>query len=180
MIVAAATALALTGCEPGALAPAESPEPSSSASGQPTQSPGETTEPGETEAPEQTETPEVTTPPVAGDLPCSDVFTADQLYEFNPNFAPTTDQGTLPGAIADIADAGGTVCVYQHVTGADRLVIGVLQGLGEFNAPEFETVGDEGVVTVPVDGTIVSAASIYFPSADSAQTVIDQVSGNLG
>ena len=179
-IVAAATALALTGCEPGALAPVDSPEPSSSASGQPSQARGETTEPGETEAPEQTETPEVTTPPVAGDLPCSDVFTADQLYEFNPNFAPTTDQGTLPGAIADLAEAGGTVCVYQHVTGADRLVIGVLQGLGEFNAPEFETVGDEGVVTVPVDGTIVSAASIYFPSADSAQTVIDQVSGNLG
>lgn len=190
-VIAAATALALTGCAPGALAPTDSPEPSTSVSGQPSETPSETpgdtpsetpdasAGPGETEAPGQTETPQVTTPPVAGDLPCSDVFTADQLYDFNPNFAPTSDQGTLPGAVADIAEAGGTVCAYQHVTGADRLVIGVLQGMGSFGAPAFETIGDEGVATVPTEGAVVSAASIYFASARDAQPVTDDVVANL-
>lgn len=187
-VIAAAAALALTGCEPGALAPTDSPEPSTSVSGQPSETPSETPDetpdasagPGETETPGQTETPQVTTPPVAGDLPCSEVFTADQLYDFNPNFAPTSDRGTLPGAVANIAEAGGTVCVYQHVTGADRLVIGVLQGMSSFSAPAFETVGDEGVATVPTDGAVVSAASIYFASERDAQPVTDDVVANLG
>lgn len=176
-IVAAAAALALTGCEPGALAPTDSPEPSTSSSPQPTEAGGATPQPSE---PDATETPEVTTPPVAGELPCSSVYTADQLYEFNANFAPSSDAGTLPGAIADIADAGGTVCAYQHVTGPDRLVVGVLPGLGEFDAVEFETVGDEGVASRETDGGVVSVASIYFASAQDAQQVLDQVAANVG
>ncbi len=180
MIVAAATALALTGCEPGALAPVDSPEPSATATEQPTESPDGTQAPVESDEPSATESPEVTTPPVAGELPCTDILTAEQLYDFNPNFAPTTEQGTLPGAIADIAEAGGTVCAYQHVTGSDRLVVGVLQDAAGFSAPEFEAVGDEGVATLPAGGAVVAAASIYFASADDAQPWLDEVADNLG
>ncbi|GEK80992.1 hypothetical protein [Agrococcus baldri] len=182
-IVAAVTALALTGCEPGVLAPTESPEPSSSPTVTPEPSESETPgsgEPTETDAPEQSGSPEPTTPPVAGELPCTEVFTADQLYDFNPNFAPTSDQGELPGAIGEIADAGGTVCAYQHVTGSDRLVIAVLQDAGGFSGAGFETVGDEGVSTVPSGGTVVAAASIYFASAQDARPYIDEVIANLG
>lgn len=178
-IVAAAAALALTGCEPGVLAPPESQGPTPSASEQPVESPAATDAPA-TDDPAATDSPEVTTPPVAGELPCTDVFTAEQLYEFNPNFAPSSEQGSLPGAIADIAEAGGTVCAYQHVTGSDRLVVAVLQEAAGFAAPEFEAVGDEGVAALPSGGTIVAAASIYFTSAADAQPVLDAVADNLG
>ena len=180
-IVAAATAMMLTGCEPGVLAPPESPEPSTSttptATDEPSETPGPTDEPVETEA---SETPQPTTPPVAGDLACSDIFTAAQLYDFNPNFAPTEQQGQLPGATATIADAGGTVCAYQHVTGDDRLVIAVLQNPGSTTAPAFETAGEVGVASTSTGSLLVSVASIYFPSAQDAQPVLDQVTANLG
>lgn len=187
-LVAAATTLALTGCEPGALAPIDSPAPSSSASEQPTPSASgsESATPGATELPESPEpTPAPTgsalptTPPVAGDISCSDVYSADQLYDFNPNFAPSSDQGSLPGAIDDVADAGGTVCAYQHVTGADRLLIGVLTDGTGFASPAFETVAGMGVATSPQNGAIVAVASEYFDTVQDAQQVIDQVADNL-
>ncbi|MFA4841095.1 MAG: hypothetical protein WC580_05270 [Agrococcus sp.] len=186
-VVTTATALVLAGCAPGALAPAESPEPSATATEQPTPTPTET----ETETPTATESPEPsstpaptgtalpTTPPVAGELPCTSVYTADQLYEFNPNFAPSSDEGSLPGAIDDVADAGGTVCAYQHVTGSDRLLIGVLQDASGFAAPAFETVSDMGVAASPQGGTIIAVASQYFATAQDAQLVIDQVADNI-
>jgi hypothetical protein len=177
-MVVAATALALTGCgEPGVLAPIDSPEPSTSTSVEPSPAPGASETPDDSPAPSGSAQP--TTPPVAGDLACTDVFTAAQLYDFNPNFAPTADAGDLPGVIADIADAGGTVCAYQHVTGADRLVIGVLEGMGNFSAPEFETVGDEGVATSTNGSAVVAAASIYFGELRDAQPVLDEVAENL-
>lgn len=181
VIIASATALALTGCEPGVLAPSESPTPSTSSSPTATPSPSATTP---AESPEPTPAPTgsalPTTPPVAGDVPCSQVYTADQLYSFNPNFAPSSDADTLPGAISDIVDAGGTVCAFQHVTGGDRLVVGVLQEAAGFQAPAFETVGDLGVATAPSGGTIVSVASQYFTSEQDAREVLDQVLANLG
>lgn len=174
-IVAAFAALALTGCEPGALAPAESPDaPSASVE------PSETPEPTGTESQAPSETPEVTTPPIAGELPCTEVFTLEQLYAFNANFAPSSEEGQLPGAVADIADAGGTVCAYQHVTGSDRLVIGVLQDANSFTAPAFESVGDIGVASARTDGLVVAAASSYFVEARDAQQVLDDVVANLG
>lgn len=180
-IAVAAAALALTGCQPGELAPSESPQPSGSASPAPTVSETpEPTEPGRTETPGDSTPPDVTTPPVAGELACSDVLTADQLYAFSPNFAPAPETGTLPGTIGAIADAGGTVCAYQHVTGSDRLVVAVLQGLGEFDAPAFETVGDEGVATLETSDAVISVASVYFPTAADAQPVLDEIAANLG
>jgi hypothetical protein len=184
-IVASATALALTGCEPGVLAPSESPTPSASSSPTATPSPAATA-PGNTPQPTPEPTPAPTgsalptTPPVAGEVPCSQVYTADQLYAFNPNFAPSSDAGALPGAISDIVDAGGTVCAYQHVTGGDRLVVGVLRDAGGFEAPAFEAVGEMGVVTAPSGGTVVSVASQYFASETDAREVLDQVLENVG
>ncbi|WP_306231508.1 hypothetical protein [Agrococcus beijingensis] len=187
VIMASVTALGLAGCgEPGALAPSDSPSPTASASetpdpaasGEPTES-AEPTESGEpTAAPSETAQP--TTPPVAGDIPCSTVYTAEQLYEFNPNFAPTGDQGTLPGAVAEIADAGGTVCIYQHVTGSDRLLVGVLRDAGGFSSPTFASEGDIGIATTVTGGTAVSIASEYFAEERDARPVLDQVVANIG
>lgn len=184
-LVATATALALTGCEPGALAPTASPEPSATASETPTPSATAIETPASTESPEPTPTPAPTgtalptTPPVAGELPCTQVYSADQLYEFNPNFAPSSDEGSLPGAVADVAQAGGTVCAYQHVTGADRLLIGVLSDAAGFAAPAFETVDDMGVAASPQDGAVIAVASQYFSTAQDAQQVVEQVATNL-
>lgn len=181
-LVATATALALTGCEPGALAPVDTagPTPSASETAQPTPSESETPLPEQPEpSPAPTGSALPTTPPVAGDISCTDVYTADQLYEFNPNFAPTSEQGSLPGALDDVADAGGTVCAYQHVTGADRLLIGVLSDAAGFAAPAFETVADMGVAASPQNGTIIAVASQYFDTVQDAQQVIDQVADNL-
>jgi hypothetical protein len=186
-VVATATALVLAGCAPGALAPVESPAPSASASAQPTPAPTATPAPTETESaepspsstPSPTGTALPTTPPVVGERPCTDVYSADQLYEFNPNFAPSSDEGSLPGAIDAVAAAGGTVCAFQHVTGTDRLLIGVLTDAAGFAAPAFETVGDMGVAASPQGGTIIAVASQYFSTAQDAQQVIDQVADNL-
>lgn len=181
-VVAAAAALALTGCEPGALAP--SPTPSAS-TGEPTPTPTpepSQTEPGElpvpTPAPTSTALP--TTPPVAGALACDAVLTAEQLYDFSPNFAPTGREGSLPGAVAGIAEAGGTVCAYQHVTASDRLLVAVLQDAAGFSAPAFETVDGMGVATEAAGGSVVSVASEYFGAAADAQQVLQQVGTNLG
>ncbi|MCR8670689.1 hypothetical protein [Agrococcus sp. HG114] len=180
LIVAATAGLVLTGCEPGVFAPSESPEPSSSVTAAPSETPSSTPVDTPTPTPAPTGSALPTTPPIAGELPCSEVYTADQLYEFNPNFAPSSDEGSLPGAIQDVADAGGTVCAYQHVTGSDRLVVGVLQDASGFAAPAFETVGDMGVAATPVDGTIVAVASQYFATERDAQQVLDQVIANVG
>ena len=179
-IVGAATGLALTGCVPGVLAPEESPTPTPQPSASPSETPAPEPAPTEepTAAPPETALP--TTPPIAGELPCDEVYTAEQLYEFNPNFAPSSDEGSLPGAIGDIADAGGTVCAYQHVTGSDRLIVGVLSDATGFAAPEFSTEGDIGIATAPAGGTIVSVASQYFAQLRDAQPVLDQVIENVG
>lgn len=184
-IVAAVTAVALTGCEPGALAPTDAPDasgaPSTSAPAEPSETPGSSDGPGATEpaSSEPAATPMPTTPPVAGELPCTDVFTADQLYDFNPNFAPSSQQGQLPGTIRAIADAGGTVCVYEHVTGSDRLVIAVQQDAMNLDYPGFETVGQEGVATTSADDALISVASVYFVSEQDARPIIDDVAANL-
>ncbi|WP_347754156.1 hypothetical protein [Agrococcus sp. ProA11] len=177
-IVAAVTAMALTGCEPGALAPtdAATDSPSASATSEPIETPGATDEPIDAE-PEPTVLP--TTAPVAGELPCSDVYTADQLYDFNPNFAPSNQQGQLPGAIGEIAEAGGTVCVYEHVTGSDRLLIAVQQDASTSDYPGFETVGDEGIATTLANDALISVASVYFVSEQDARPVVDDVASNL-
>ncbi|WP_413316507.1 hypothetical protein AA0Z99_07665 [Agrococcus sp. 1P02AA] len=179
-IVAAAAAVALTGCEPGALAPTDSPTPSSSA--QPTPSAGGSAEPTPTPTPSEpagSEPAEPTTPPVAGEIACSEVFTADDLYAFNPNFAPTGERGELPGTTADIADAGGTVCAYQHVTGPDRLVIAVLPQAQGATGPTFEAVGEVGVATTLDGDALLSVASEYFVTEQDAATVLEQVAANL-
>lgn len=182
VIVAGMSALVLTGCQPGALAPSSTPTPSTSAT--PSAAPTETPEPSAapTEEPAATEggeTSEPTTPPVAGETACSEVYTAEQLYEFNPNFAPTSERGDLPGSISAIADAGGTVCAYQHVTAEDRLVIGVLPNAGTADGLGFQTVGDVGVATSLEGSALVSVASIYFATAQDAQPIVDQVAANL-
>lgn len=184
-IVAAVTAVALTGCEPGALAPTDAPDasgaPTTSASAEPSEAPGSTGEPGASEpaGSEPAATPMPTTPPVAGELPCTDVFTTDQLYDFNPNFAPSNQQGQLPGAVRSIADAGGTVCIYEHVTGSDRLVVAVQQNATANDYPGFETVGDEGVATTSAGDALISVASVYFVSERDAEPIIGDVAANL-
>lgn len=189
--MAAVTAVALTGCEPGALAPTDAPDvsgaPTTSAPTEPSEQPGSSDEPGATEpassepaSSEPGATSMPTTPPVAGELPCTDVFTADQLYDFNPNFAPSNQQGQLPGAIRAIADAGGTVCIYEHVTGSDRLVIAVQQDATANSYPGFETVGDEGVATTSAGDALISVASVYFVSEQDAEPIIGDVAANLG
>lgn len=181
LLVAAATALALTGCQPGVFAPSESADPSATASESPTPTPTEavpTPTPTATPAPTGSALP--TTPPIAGELPCSDVFTAEQLYEFSANFAATSEEGTLPGAIRDIADAGGTVCAYQHVTGSDRLVIGVLQQSDGFPGVGFQSFGEIGVATSIEGDLVIGAASEYFGQMQDAQPIIDDVAANLG
>lgn len=177
-LVAAATALLLTGCEPGALAPSASPtssDPGPLPSGTPTAPPSSEPSP---DTPTGTALP--TTPPVAGEIACADLLTADQLYEFSPNFAPAADAGALPGAVASIAQAGGTVCAYQHVTAGDRLLVAALQSGGGFSAPAFETSGDLGIAAATDGETAVAVASQYFGVAADAQPVLDQVLGNLG
>lgn len=180
------SALVLTGCQPGVFAPTDTDAPATTPTA--TETSPATDEPIDepmdepTQAPVETDpaaTPLPTTPPVVGALPCSRVLTADQLYAFNPNFAPVERAAAMPPALERVADAGGTVCAFRHVTGSDELVVGALEDAAGFQAPEFEQVGDLGVALAPVGGTVVVVASQYFGSAAEAQEVLDAVAGNF-
>ena len=123
----AAAALGLSGCQAGLLAPtvseSASPSASSDVEAPSTQQPEPSASEGEpSEAPSQSPV----APGEAVDFTCEEVFTLQQLYDFDPNFALADDPGIpLPAAFELIADNGGLVCAYRHVTANAVLLIGV-------------------------------------------------------
>lgn len=185
LVTLALIAAGLTGCQPGALDPDASSAPSTSAEPDPsgTQEPsGEPSgEPSEEPSGEPTAPP--TTNPIGGDLdvPCATLFTIDQLYELNPNFAPTNAPAVaVPGAVDAVAAAGGVTCAYQHVTNTDALFVAAAPAAEATAAAPFSEEGDMAVATRITDEWSVAVASpLFLGDEQGANRVIDQVLGNL-
>lgn len=176
-LLAAAGALALAACTPGALdgdpAPSETPTQAPAPSDAPEDPDPSAFDPEPSEAP--------TVPPVAGDLDlaCDAVLTPQQVYDFNPQMLATASPiGGLPDAFAAIVEDGGLVCAWQHATSGDVLLVGVQPD----GAPADDDV-DAGQLTTygEVQGDwFVLVGSRYFEGAeDQAQALAAQVGDNL-
>ena len=152
---------ALSGCVPEG---AGTPEPTTSASATPTPTSTATSTP--------TSTP---TPTVGTDTPltigCDALVTGEQLYEFNPNFAPKPDYAPAAGSLAEEAvTRGGIACAWVNLTSGETIEIAAAQPAPERvtalanelvgSSNSVPTFGVEGYFSV-VDGVGVANA---FPS----------------
>lgn len=186
--VGASAVLVLSGCSlfGSKAAPSASPKPSrsSSASAAPSQS----------AAPSTTPTPEAT--PVT--ISCDQLLTAQQLYDFNPNF------GTAPGYApksgspeADAVAAKGISCGWQNQTSGSIIEIALahpaasalttLSGTAAEQSNPVPTYGtapevtgyfspDGGVAQVFAKGYwIVVASTDFLEPGDAAQPVADVI-----
>lgn len=172
VLAAAAGALALAACTPGALdaAPSETP----------------TQAPAPSDAPEDPNPsgfdPAPSDPPVVGpvegdlDVACTEVVTPDQVYAITPELLATaTPASGIPAELAPYAESG-VVCAWQHVTSGDVLLVGVLRDADDAPAPT--TLPGRSAV---VGEWAIAVASEYFEGDDAgADALIQQVAANLG
>lgn len=173
---AALLVIGLAGCQPGLLAP----------SGEDVDVPG-LQHPGETEPSASEGEPDEppTQSPIGGgealDVTCEEVFTLDQLYEFDANFTPVDEiERDLPPVFGTIADADGIVCAYSHVTAEQVLLIGVAPRGTDLGEDEGYT-NEVGIGTVAEEfgGYVVAVGSTYFGDPSDADGLIETVSLNM-
>lgn len=111
-LAAAASVLLLTACAAG------TPEPSASAA-----PPTASENPAATS--EATAAPEPTEEPVPFEVPCDAILTAQDLYDFNPNYGP--DPGFAPSSagVLGIVEESGTACGLLNQTSGEVIEVGV-------------------------------------------------------
>ncbi|MGV8882170.1 MAG: iron ABC transporter ATP-binding protein [Rhodoglobus sp.] len=157
VIVALAT---LSGCVPdGAGTP--KPTVSSSASTTPTPSATATSTP----------TPSAT-PTVGTDTPlsigCDALVTGEQLYDFNPNFAPKPDYAPAAGSpAAEAVSRGGVACAWVNLSSGETIEIAAAQPAPErvtALANELVTAGNS-VPTFGVEGYFSVANGVGVANA---------------
>ncbi|WP_144719557.1 hypothetical protein [Agrococcus jejuensis] len=177
VVLAAAGALALAACTPGALdgdAPSETPTQAPAPSDAPEDPDPSAFEPAPSEAP--------VVGPVEGDLDlaCSEVLTPQQVYDFNPEMLATASPaGGLPDAFSAIVERGGVVCAWQHATSGDVLLVGVQPA--DEDAPDDADAGGLTTASERSDDWAVLVGSRYFEGADDqARSMAAQVIANLG
>lgn len=176
-----AVSFALTGCQAGMLAPTES-ESAPASEAPPVESPTQqpTASPSEGE-PTEVPTQEPLAPGEAVDFTCDELFTLQQLYDFDPNFSPVNETDIdLPGAFTSIAEAGGLVCAFKHVTADALLVVGAAPAGVDFgDNAGFTNNGALGTETSEGEQYSVAVGSSHFGSEGDAAGIIEQVQGNL-
>lgn len=106
-------ALALSGCVPGG-------DADSDATPAPSGSPTPSAAPSETAKPEPTE-PGATTV----DVPCDELLSAQQVYDFNPNFVLVDTAPAAGSPAAEAVAAGGVACTWQNGTSGETIVLSV-------------------------------------------------------
>ncbi|MGO1406478.1 MAG: hypothetical protein ACTIKK_09895 [Agrococcus casei] len=183
----AAAALGLTGCQAGLLAPTPSETEVAPSGAAPVESPSEEASeespeesPSEGE-PDEAPSQEPLSPGEAVDFTCESLFTLQQLYEYDPNFTPSNEApAELPAAFSAIADAGGLVCAFQHVTAGALLLVGIAPedaDLGE--ASGYTNNGVIGTETAEAGEYVIAVGSDRFGKEGDAAGLLQQVSGNV-
>lgn len=178
----AAAALGLTGCQAGLLAPTESESATPSASNDVEAPSTEQPEPSASEGePSEAPSQSPVSPGEAVDFTCEEAFTLQQLYDFDPNFALADDPGIpLPAAFELIADNGGLVCAYSHVTSGALMLIGVgPAGTDYSEGSTYTNDGNIGVEYRQTESYGIAAGSTYFGSEGDAVPILDQVEANI-
>ena len=184
-VVLLALSSALTGCQPGLLA-LDDPDapPVTGPSEEPTASAEETVEDPSVSPSSEGEPSEAPTQaPVGGGdaigFTCEQVFTLEQLYDFDPNFTPADEPGReLPQVFVQIGDDEGIVCAYRHVTSEALLLVGVAPGDSGIEPGYTNEVGI-GTTAATAGDYVVAVGSTYFGAAGDADSLIDQVTGNV-
>jgi hypothetical protein len=178
----AVAALALTGCVPQA-APTSSPGTIST----PTDSPTATVPP----APK----PSKGTAAQPVSIACSDLVSAQTMYDFNPNFTLQADYAPQSGTAAYTAKAdGGVACTWVNETSNDTITISAARP----GSTEFAALKTSAATGTPVAGYgdaayfsgdrfdvfsgayWVVATSDYFSTANDASSLMKEALGHLG
>ncbi|MGR2753183.1 iron ABC transporter ATP-binding protein [Agromyces arachidis] len=110
--VAVSAALLLVGCTVSDDASGSTGTPAASGTPAPT-------------APQGSEAPEPSEEPVPFEASCTDLITLDQLYEFNPNYGEAPGYEPQSAAVAEVAEAQGTVCGWSNQTSGELIELGV-------------------------------------------------------
>ena len=178
-----AAALGLTGCQAGLLAPTPSETEVAPSGAAPIESPsGETPDESPSEGePDEAPSQEPLAPGEAVDFTCESLFTLQQLYDYDPNFTPSNEApAELPAAFTAIAEAGGLVCAYRHVTADAVLLVGVAPADAELgDASGYTNNGVYGVETAAAGDYVIAAGSDRFGAEGDAAGVLEQVGGNV-
>lgn len=166
--IAGGVVLGAAACTAFGTAPASPAGPSG------TSAPAQTTA---SEAPSDSSTPSVTptrsltptpTPtPVA--IACAKIFTAQQVYDFNPNFAATPKYQPAAGSLeSKVVAQAGVACSWQNESGAGTVQIGVARPA----ASELTLLSGQAAQKyspVPTYGNAPAVTGYFSPTAHAAQ-----------
>lgn len=175
LLVAAALAAGLTGCQPGALDDSPSPSEQADPSATPVDPAPSETLPVPSAAP--------SSEPVEGETPlaCDALVTPQQVYDVNPNFVTTTTPDALPAPFEAVLEAGGGVCAWSHTSTGDVLLVGVAPAV---EAPAETDIqqqdGDVFTLASVQNSWWIVVASEYFTADDpAAEDMTATVAANL-
>jgi len=173
VIVALAT---LSGCVPDG---AGTPKPTASNSASATPTPTATA----------TSTPTPSASPTVGtDTPlsmgCDALVTGEQLYDFNPNFAPKPDYAPAAGSLAaEAVSRGGVACAWVNLTSGETIEIAAAQPAPErvtalanelvTSSNSVPTFGVEGYFSVTDGVGVANAFPAPFWVTASAATFLE-------
>ena len=173
VIVALAT---LSGCVPDG---AGTPKPTASTSASATPTPTATA----------TSTPTPSASPTVGtDTPlsmgCDALVTGEQLYDFNPNFAPKPDYAPAAGSLAaEAVSRGGVACAWVNLTSGETIEIAAAQPAPErvtalanelvTSSNSVPTFGVEGYFSVTDGVGVANAFPAPFWVTASAATFLE-------
>lgn len=196
-LVAAVLLLGLAGCSqtpPGVTA---EPEPSRTPAATETAPPAEPSEEPDPEPDETAPPPEPSPDPATPvTLACSSLLSAQQLYDFNPNYGAAPDYAPEAAVIGRVVGLSGTACGWMNQTsgavietavarpGASQLpdmqaVAAAGTAVPEWGDGWFEVDGDVGIAQVFVDGLWLVVASTEFVEPGDASPIVEAVLGNL-
>jgi hypothetical protein len=111
-LAAAASALLLSGCAPEGADSSGSTPPEASESAAPTE-------------PAATSTPEPTEEPVPFEIACDALLTAQDVYDFNPNFGSAPDYEPTAEGVVGVTEESGTACGWLNQTSGEVIEVGV-------------------------------------------------------
>ncbi|GAA4180641.1 iron ABC transporter ATP-binding protein [Gryllotalpicola koreensis] len=161
LAAAAVTATLLAGCAPASSTTKDTSKPGSSSSAAPTDT--------DTSAASPTPTPTPTPTPVT--LQQGQIWTAQQVYDFNPNFSPDPNYKLADGsAAAKLVQLSGVSFGWVNQTSGDTIEVAVAHPSAE-NVDQFSgAVASSGAQQVPIDGAPAGTVS-YFTVADGVGTL---------
>jgi hypothetical protein len=192
LAISAAALLLLSGCTGESGSPAGTAEPSADATASAEPSADASAAPAVEELPD----------PIPFEIGCDALLTAQQVYDFNPNFGTDPGyepaDGSLAGAVVE--ENAGTACSWLNQTSGETMEIAVATLPGAvaeqykntlvMNSNFVPTYGDEAYFEVDGAGSgaaqvfsgdyYITAVSTAFYEPGDAEPILDAVLANLG